>query len=211
MSFLSAFWGMLHHIDAHILALVAHYEQWSYLLLSAVAFLENGVILTPFLPGDSLIFVCGSLAAKGSLNVWLLGVLLAFFSALGALFNYAIGYLAKPYLETGKLSFIRPSYLQKTGHYFEKYGELTVCIAKFLPIVRTFAPFLAGVSRMQLVPFLVYNVLGSVLWTLCFVGSGYYFGNIPWIKDNLIVIAFVIVLLSVLPVGVRLLRGIGDR
>jgi membrane-associated protein len=207
MPFLLRVWELLRHLDAHIVAMVAQYDSWTYLILSLIVFLENGVVLTPFLPGDSLIFICGSLAAKGSLHPGLLSGFLIIAATLGAFLNYGLGYLAKPYLAKGKLAFIRPSYLQKTSDYFSKYGEITIGIAKFLPIVRTFAPFLAGVSQMSFWTFALYNVLGSVVWILFFVGTGFYFGNIPLIKDNLTLVALAIVAVSVLPVLWRLMRA----
>ncbi len=206
MSFLIRFWDVVRHLDAHIVWLVAHYDGWAYLILSLIVFLENGVVLTPFLPGDSLIFICGSLAAKGSLHPVWLSVFLIISATLGAFFNYAVGHFAKPYLANGKLSLIRPSYIKKTSDYFDRYGEITIGIAKFLPIVRTFAPFLAGVSQMPFWTFAIYNILGSVVWICFFVGTGFYFGNIPIIKDNLMVVAFGIVSISVLPVIWQLFR-----
>lgn len=196
----------LRHLDAHIVWLVAYYEGWTYLILSVIVFCENGVILTPLLPGDSLIFVCGSLGSNGSINLWLLAFLLVLASSLGAFFNYAVGAFARPYLATGKMSFIRPSYIKKTTDYFDRHGEMTIGIAKFLPIIRTFAPFLAGVSQMSFWTFAVYNVLGSLVWTAFFLSAGYYFGNIPVVKDNLMLVSLAIGCLSVMPVLWRLVR-----
>ncbi len=207
MKYLLALWDMVHHLAAHIVWLVAHYEAWTYLALGVIVFLENGVVLTPFLPGDSLIFVCGSLAAKGAIHPTWLIITLILASSFGAFLNYAVGVFAKPYLESGKLSFIRPAYIEKTQFYFSKYGQMTIFVAKFLPIVRTFAPFLAGVSKMPLMAFAFYNLLGSLVWTFFFVGAGFYFGNIPIIKDNLLVVALTIGCFSVLPIIWKLFRG----
>jgi len=207
MPFFVRLLDLLRHLDAHIVWLVAYYEGWTYLILSIIVFCENGVVLTPLLPGDSLIFVCGSLGSKGALNLWVLGFVLVLASTLGAFFNYAVGAYARPYLAKGKLSFIRPSYIKKTTDYFDRHGAITIGIAKFLPIIRTFAPFLAGVSQMSFATFAFYNVLGSLVWTCFFLGAGYFFGNIPLIKDNLMLVSLGIGGVSVLPIFWRLIRG----
>ena len=192
------------HLDQHITWAVAHYHEAIYWILFVVVFVENGVVFIPFLPGDSLVFVCGSLAATHSLRLdWLTFVFLVS-SVLGATFNYWLGVYFKRHLDQGRLRFISRQYIDQTQAYFDKYGALTIGFARFLPIVRTFAPFLAGVARMDFKKFMFFNVLGGVVWSVALLLAGYYFGRIPLVRDNLGEVVLVILVVSLLPVLAKL-------
>jgi membrane-associated protein len=193
------------HLDAHLAWLLERYHDFAYVVLSLIVFLENGVIFTPFLPGDSLIFVCGSFAAAGSLDIRLLLILLIFFSALGSTMNYWIGRWSKTHLKEGRLPFIKPAYIAQTQNYFDRYGALTIGVAKFLPVVRTFAPFMAGLGEMNYFKFMLYNIVGSIAWISFFLFTGYYFGRLPIVANNLMLIIIGILVISILPILIRIL------
>ncbi len=198
--------GWFHHIDAHIAWLLQHFPGLGYFFLSVIVFLENGVVLTPFLPGDSLIFICGSFAAKGALDPFALFIALSVSATVGSALNYWIGKICKPYLGNGLFMLVKPEYIARTESFFIRYGALTVGIAKFLPILRTFAPFLAGVGNMAFGRFMLYNVAGSVVWIGFFVVAGYYFGSLPIVANHLGVVIFGILIVSVTPVLVQLFK-----
>lgn len=197
------------HLDRHLVELLAQYHLWIYPILFLVIFAETGLVVTPFLPGDSLLFAVGALAAvdsSGTLNTPALNALLAFAAVLGNTTNYAIGRLIGPPAFSGRYRFLKVEHLRRTEEFFARYGGLAVALSRFMPLVRTFAPFVAGVGRMPYGRFQAYNILGGVSWVTVFLWGGNLFGNIPLIKQNFGVVTILIVLISLLPMGVAALR-----
>ena len=184
------------HLDQYLTSIIKDYGILVYLLLFLIIFLETGLVVMPFLPGDSLIFVAGALAAAGILNFALLLALFAIAAIAGDTMNYWIGHhFNRQVLAKGKIKFVKKEHLVKAYKFYEKHGGKTIIIARFLPFIRTFAPFIAGVIRMRYKKFISYNVIGGVTWVAAFLAAGYYFGNIPAVKNNLglIVIGIVVV------------------
>ena len=195
------------HLDKHLAQVVTSYGGHTYALLFAVVFLETGLVVTPLLPGDSLLFAAGAFAAVGSLKVGLLFALLSLAAILGDTLNYAIGaYLGPKVFHFPKSRFFNPEHLRRTHAFYEKYGGKTIIIARFVPIVRTFAPFVAGIGAMSYLRFLAYNVVGGVLWVAVCVFSGYFFGNQPIVKNNFSLVILAIIAISVLPAAFEYLR-----
>src|SRR3989338_5313348 len=193
------------HLDHHINTIIIQYGTWVYLIVFLIIFCETGLVVTPFLPGDSLLFVIGTFASNGPLNIWvLLGVLLAA-AILGDSVNYYIGHrLAPKVFNNEKIPFIKREYLERTKHFYEKYGGKTIIIARFVPIVRTFAPFLAGVGSMKYMTFILYNVVGAVLWVVSLTLAGYFFGNIPIVEKNFTAVVYLIIVISILPAAIEI-------
>lgn len=195
------------HLDKHLAEVIQAYGSWTYALLFAIVLLETGLVVTPLLPGDSLLFAAGSFAALGSLDLALLFVLLSAAAVLGDTMNYAIGhYLGPKVFHFPKSRFFNPDHLRRTHAFYEKYGGKTIVIARFVPIVRTFAPFVAGIGAMSYAKFLTYNVVGGLLWVSVCVGGGYLFGNLPFVKKNFSLVILGIILVSVMPMLVEYLR-----
>ncbi len=195
------------HLDKHLNGIINQYGVWTYLLLFLVIFLETGFVVTPFLPGDSLLFAAGTFAALGSLKVSWLILLLAAAAILGDTVNYWIGHYVGPKVfHREKTRFFKKEYLDRTHAFYEKHGGKTIIIARFVPIIRTFAPFVAGIGRMSYPRFIAFNVVGGIGWVLIFVLGGYFFGNIPVVKRNFSIVILVIILISVVPIGVEFLR-----
>lgn len=196
------------HLDHHLTALVQDFGVWTYLILFLIIFCETGLVVTPFLPGDSLLFAIGALAAGGGLNVaWCLGLLIAA-AILGDTVNYAIGHVLAPRIfRNEKIKFLNEKHLQRTQEFYAKYGGKTIIFARFLPIIRTFAPFLAGVGTMSYPRFLLYNVVGAVLWVTGFVLAGYFFGNLPIVKENFTFVIFAIIIISIIPALVEFYKS----
>jgi len=195
------------HLDRHLAEVIQTYGSWTYALLFTIVFMETGLVVTPFLPGDSLLFAAGSFAALGALDVRLLFLLLWGAAVLGDNVNYAVGrYLGPKVFHYERSRFFNPEHLRKTHGFYEKYGVKTIIIARFVPIVRTFSPFVAGVGAMRYPRFLSYDVVGGLLWVGICVFSGYFFGNLPFVKRNFSVVIVAIVLVSVLPAVVEYLR-----
>jgi membrane-associated protein len=195
------------HLDQHLAEVIQQYGKTTYLLLFLIVFLETGLVVTPILPGDSLLFAAGAFAALGHLSLWPLFVLLCVAAILGDTVNYAIGARLGPKVFSySKSRFFNPEHLNKTHAFYEKYGGKTIIIARFVPIVRTFAPFVAGVGQMRYRQFIAYNVVGGVLWVTVCVFAGYFFGNLPFVKKNFSVVVIVIVLISLLPAVIEYLR-----
>jgi membrane-associated protein len=206
MELLHAAVDLFLHLDKHLADVIAQYGVGTYLILFSVVFLETGVVATPFLPGDSLLFAAGTFAALGSLDVRLLLVLLMAAAILGDTLNYWIGRTIGPRVFNEKVRFLRREHLDRTHAFYSKHGGKTIIIARFVPIVRTFAPFVAGVGTMAYGRFLAYNVVGGVAWVLLFVLGGYLFGNIPMVKENFSVVILAIIVLSLVPLVVEWLR-----
>lgn len=197
------------HLDEHLNTVIQSYGTWTYVLLFLIIFLETGIVVTPFLPGDSLLFAAGALAALdgSSLNVMLLFVLLFIAAVLGDTVNYWIGNQIGPRVFQRDYRFLKREHLEQTQRFYAKHGGKTVVLARFVPIVRTFAPFVAGVGTMHYGQFLLYNILGGFLWTAIFIFSGYFFGNIPFVKENFEFVVVAIILISLLPIVIEYFRG----
>jgi membrane-associated protein len=204
---LTAFIDIVLHLDTHLLQLVADYGIWVYAILFLIIYCETGLVVTPFLPGDSLLFVAGALCGMGALQLeWLIPLLiLAAFS--GDNTNYWIGRLVGMRLLRAHTRLIRQEHIDKTHAFYEKHGGKTVLLARFLPIVRTFAPFVAGIGLMNYRMFMLFSAAGSVLWIGSLTLAGFFFGNIPLVKDNLMVIIVGIIVISVLPAIIELIRN----
>jgi membrane-associated protein len=194
------------HLDKHLSQIISDYGTWTYLILFAIIFLETGVVVTPFLPGDSLLFAAGTFAALGALNPVLLFVLLSTAAVIGDTVNYWIGNYIGPRAFSGEIRFLKREYLDKTHQFYEKHGGKTIILARFVPIVRTFAPFVAGVGSMTYGRFITYNVVGGIVWVALFVFLGFFFGNIPFVEENFTLVILAIIFISVLPPIVEYLR-----
>ncbi len=188
------------HLDRHLGTVIQNFGLWTYFILFLIIFFETGFVVTPFLPGDSLLFAAGAMASIGALNPLALFALLSAAAILGDTANYWIGHFIGPKVfRKEKSRFFRREYLDRTHEFYEKYGAETIIIARFVPIIRTFAPFVAGIGRMSYSRFLSYNVIGGILWVALFVFGGYFFGNIPFIKRNFSLVIIVIILISLIP------------
>jgi membrane-associated protein len=187
------------HLDAHLSTVIAQYGAWTYGLLLFVIFMETGFVVTPFLPGDSLLFAAGTFASLGALNIGLLFVLMATAAVAGDTVNYWIGHAIGARAYTGEVKWIKKEYMERTHAFFEKHGGKTIFLARFVPIIRTFAPFVAGVGRMSYGYFISYNIFGGIAWVALFLGAGYFFGNIPFVKHNFSIVILVIILISLMP------------
>lgn len=214
MDLLRALLEFFLHLDTHLEALIQQYGFWTYLILFLIVFCETGLIVTPFLPGDSLLFAAGALAAidsSGQFNVWIVALLLFVAAVLGDATNYAIGTYFGDRLITWFPRLIKREHLERTHRFYEKYGGKTIVLARFTPIVRTFAPFVAGVGRMEYRQFATYNILGAFIWVVLFVFGGYVFGNIPIVRANFEIVTVAIILISLLPIAVEWIRGRRQR
>jgi membrane-associated protein len=185
------------HLDEYMAGIIQQYGTWTYAILFGVIFMETGFVVTPFLPGDSLLFAAGTFAGLGSLNVWLLIVLLIIAAIVGDTVNYWIGHYMGD--RAYKVKWIKKEYIDRTHAFFEKHGGKTIFLARFVPIVRTFAPFVAGMGRMSYGYFFSYNVIGGIVWVLTFTLLGYFFGNLDFVKRNFELVIIAIILISVLP------------
>ncbi len=207
MEFIKTLIDILLHLDVHMDLVIRNYGFWTYGILFVIIFLETGLVVTPFLPGDSLLFAAGTFAALGSLDVTWVIILLAIAAIAGDTANYWIGHSAGPKVFTqDKSRLFNKKHLIRTHEFYEKYGGKTIIIARFVPIVRTFAPFVAGIGSMTYGRFIAYNVLGGVGWVVILVFGGYFFGNIPFIKNNFSFAIGAIIFLSILPAIIEFLR-----
>jgi membrane-associated protein len=200
MEHIQYFVDLFMHLDTHLSAITSEYGLLTYLLLFAIVFCETGLVVTPFLPGDSLIFATGALAASGSLDFSTLLIILCLAAVAGDTVNYQIGHLFRSKIENHEnIRFIKQEHLDRTHSFFEKYGVKTIIIARFVPIIRTFAPFVAGIGIMPYSKFISYNVIGGVGWVCAFLFGGYFFGNLPAVKDNFSFVILGIIFVSLLP------------
>jgi len=195
------------HLDVYLDGVIQQYGVWMYFVLFVVVFLETGVVVTPFLPGDSLLFAAGALSARGDLAVGWLFMLLFLAAVLGDTVNYSIGHLVGPRAFHGQNRFFKREHLDRTHQFYERHGGKTIVLARFIPIIRTFAPFVAGIGRMSYGRFVMYNVLGGLLWTVLFVFGGYYFGNWPLVKRNFKWVILAIIVISLIPLGIEFIQN----
>jgi membrane-associated protein len=195
------------HLDKHLTEVIGQYGGWTYLILFLIILCETGLVVTPILPGDSLLFAAGALAALGSLNVFWLFVLLSIAAIVGDTINYWAGHWVGPKIfNRENVRFLNKKHLERTHAFYEKYGGKTIIIARFIPIVRTFAPFVAGIGSMTYGRFIAYNVIGGIAWVGICVFAGYFFGNLEIVKENFSLVIIAIVLISILPMAVEFIR-----
>jgi len=195
------------HLDRHISSISTHYGAWTYLILFVIIFCETGLVVTPFLPGDSLLFVLGALAAVGDLQLASLILILSLAAISGNMLNYMIGtYLSHKVTNNHAIPFVKQSYIKRTHEFFGKYGAKTIIITRFVPIIRTFAPFMAGVGNMPYGKFTIYNIAGGTAWVLVGTLSGFFFGNLPFVRKNFSVVTLAIVFVSLVPAVLEFLK-----
>jgi len=208
MNILMNFFDFVMNLDKNLTKLATDYGVWTYLMLFTIIFCETGLVIMPFLPGDSLIFVIGALSASGELNLVAITLVLIFAAILGDTANYHIGKLIGPKIfKKEDVRFLKKKYLVRTGEFYEKHGAKTVILARFIPIIRTFAPFVAGMGSMNYWRFISYNIIGALMWVVLFIAGGYFFGNIPIVKENFTFVIFAIIFISLLPGIVAVING----
>ena len=207
MEFIQQLIDFIIHIDVHLNELIVTYGIWTYAILFTIIFCETGLVVTPFLPGDSLLFAAGAFAATGSLDAVWLFVLLSIAAIAGNIVNYWIGYYVGPNIMQKKnIRFLNKEYLERTHKFYEKHGGKTIVIARFIPIIRTFAPFVAGVGFMTYGRFMFYNVVAGIAWVGFFIFGGYYFGNLPAVRNHFTLVVAAIIIISVIPAVVEFFR-----
>jgi len=206
MHVLVDYFDFILHIDKHLLDIVNSYHTWTYLILALIVFCETGLVVTPLLPGDSLLFAAGALAGAGSLDIGVIITLLYLAAFAGDNTNYFIGNYIGPKVFDKNYKFLKKKYLEKTQHFYDKHGGKTIIIARFMPIIRTFAPFVAGVGTMKYRRFIGFSLLGNFLWITSFSLAGYLFGNIEIVKRNFTLVIFVIIFISILPPIIAILK-----
>ena len=207
MDLFRSFIDLFLHLDRHLTELVGQYGAWTYGILFGIIFAETGFVVTPFLPGDSLLFAAGAIAALGPLDPVFLIVLLIAAAVLGNTVNYSVGRWVGPRAFTGEVKWLRKDYLDRAHAFVEKHGVVTIIITRFAPILRTFAPFVAGVGAMGYRRFTLYNAIGATLWVGLFVGAGYFFGNLPQVKHNFSLVILGIIVISTLPIAWEVVKG----
>ncbi|HTK03279.1 MAG TPA: DedA family protein [Alphaproteobacteria bacterium] len=195
------------HLDKNLALVISKYGTLTYLLLFGIIFMETGFVVTPFLPGDSLLFAGGALSAISSLQIWPVYLVFLTAATLGDTVNYWIGYKVGPRISEREGRFIKKEYFVQAQEFYAKHGNMAIVLARFVPIVRTFAPFVAGIAKMSYKHFIIYNVIGGFLWVTAFTWSGYFFGNLPFVKENFHYIVLVIIFLSILPVIYEFLKS----
>lgn len=199
MDFIMQIVDFILHVDKYLDMIIAAVGNWTYVVLFIIVFIETGLVVTPFLPGDSLLFAAGAFAARGAFDVILLYALMAVAAVLGDTANYWIGHYIGPRVFTTKSRLFKKEYLDRTQAFYEKHGGKTIFLARFIPIIRTFAPFVAGVGKMTYGHFITYNIVGGIVWTAVFIFGGYFFGNLPFVEKNFSLVIIAIIVISVLP------------
>jgi membrane-associated protein len=207
MELLKDFIDLFLHLDKHLSEMIAQFGAWTYVILFLIIFTETGLVIMPLLPGDSLLFAAGAFAGLGDLNPWILFVSLTIAAIIGDTVNYWIGSWIGPRAFSGNVRFLKRAYLEKTQAFYVRHGGKTIIMARFVPIVRTFAPFVAGVGTMEYSRFLAYNVVGAVLWVGLFVLGGYFFGNLPAVQENFTLVILGIIAVSVAPMVIEWIRS----
>jgi membrane-associated protein len=207
MDWVKQFVDLFLHLDTHLSQVISQYGTWTYLILFLIVFCETGLVITPFLPGDSLLFAAGTFAALGDLDVRAMILLLVAAAILGDTVNYWVGAAIGPRAFHGNIRFLKQKHLDRTHAFYERHGGKTIILARFVPIIRTFAPFVAGVGAMSYGRFLTYNVVGALLWVGLLVPAGFFFGNIPVVRENFTIVILAIVAISIMPIAVEAIRG----
>lgn len=210
MNLINLFVDLFLHLDKHLSVVIQTYGTWTYLLLFLIIFMETGFVVTPFLPGDSLLFAAGTFAspALGSpLNIFVVWILMCIAAVVGDTANYWIGHFIGPRAFSGEIRFLKKEYLDRTEAFYQKHGGKTIVLARFVPIIRTFAPFVAGVGKMTYGHFIAYNVIGGIAWVSLFTFGGYFFGNLTFVKENFSFVVLAIILISVMPAFVEVIRS----
>jgi membrane-associated protein len=207
MDIISQILDFILHVDVYLSDIITRYGAWTLALLFVIIFMETGLVVTPFLPGDSLIFAAATFAARGALNPWLIFIVLSIAAIAGDTVNYWIGHRVGTKAYTGEVRWIKKEYMTRTHRFFEKHGGRTIFLARFVPIVRTFTPFVAGVSQMPYGYFIRWNVIGGITWVGLFTLLGYFFGNIPFVQKNFELVIVAIVLISLIPAVVEFVKA----
>jgi len=210
MNLINLFVDLFLHLDKHLSVVIQTYGTWTYLLLFLIIFMETGFVVTPFLPGDSLLFAAGTFAspALGSpLNIFVVWILMCIAAVVGDTANYWIGHFIGPRAFSGDVRFLKKEYLDRTEAFYQKHGGKTIVLARFVPIIRTFAPFVAGVGKMTYGHFIAYNVIGGIAWVSLFTFGGYFFGNLTFVKENFSFVVLAIILISVMPAFIEVFRS----
>lgn len=207
MDFILQIVDFILHVDTYLSDIIARYGAWALALLFVVIFMETGVVVTPFLPGDSLIFAAATFAARGALNPWLLFILVAAAAVIGDTTNYWIGHRVGARAYTGEVKWVKKEYMERTHAFFKKHGGKTIFLARFVPIIRTFTPFVAGVSQMPYGFFIRWNIIGGITWVAIFTLLGYFFGNIPFVQHNFELVIVAIIFISLVPAVVEGLKA----
>lgn len=212
MEFLKTLSDIFLHLDENLAVIIAQFGPLTYILLFLIIFMETGLVITPFLPGDSLLFAAGTLSVSTSLNVFPVFFLLAFAAILGDTVNYWLGKVIGPKIfEMKRIPFLKKEHLTKTEKFYEKYGGKTIILARFIPIIRTFAPFVAGIGKMSYAKFLSFNIIGGIVWVGFFVFIGYFFGNLPFIKENFHLAILGIIFISLVPGIIEYINHLKDK
>ncbi len=212
MEFLNEAINYLLHLDTHLHDIVLQYGTWTYAILFLIIFCETGFVVTPFLPGDSLLFAAGTIAALGAIDLSLLMILLSTAAVAGDNVNYWIGHFVGPKVfHEDSSRFLNKEYLNRTHRFYEKHGGKTIVIARFLPIIRTFSPFVAGIGSMTYSRFILYDIFGGIVWVILFLTAGYYFGNIPVVKNNFSLVIVAIIIISAIPAITEFIRHFLER
>jgi membrane-associated protein len=207
MELLLKYLDFLMHIDKHLSILITDYGMWIYVIFFVIIFCETGLVVTPFLPGDSLLFAAGAFAAIGALDVWWILLVVAAAAIAGDTVNYWAGHIVGPKIfHKENVRFLNKKHLERTHQFYEKHGGKTIIIARFIPIIRTFAPFVAGIGKMSYLRFISFNVIGGILWPILFVFAGYFFGNIPIVKRYFSLVILAIIIISVMPIVIEYMR-----
>jgi membrane-associated protein len=199
MEVIKFFIDFILHMDVYLNDIISNYGTWTYGILFLVIFMETGFVVTPFLPGDSLLFAAGTFAAMGALNPLYLFLLLSVAAVIGDTVNYSIGAYIGPRAFSGEIKFLKQEHLDRTQEFYEKHGGKTIILARFIPIIRTFAPFVAGIGTMKYSKFILFNVIGGISWVAIFISLGYFFGNIPFVQKNFELVIFAIIFISFIP------------
>ncbi len=207
MNIIQHFIEVVLHLDKYLGQIIQDYGIWTYLFLFIIIFMETGFVVTPFLPGDSLIFAAGTLAGLGYMNVWVLYLVLCGAAILGDTVNYWVGHFIGPRAFSGNVRFLKREYIDRTHEFYEKHGGKTIIIARFIPIIRTFAPFVAGVGAMTYPKFITYNVVGGMAWVGLFLFGGYFFGNLPFVQQNFSFVLLAIIFISILPAIIEIISS----
>jgi membrane-associated protein len=205
MKIITTIFDLFMHLDKHLTSVIDTWGVWSYVLLFLVIFMETGLVVTPFLPGDSLIFAAGTLAAMDAFNIIILYITILVAAFIGDTVNYWIGHAIGPKAFKLKNRFIKQEYLAKAQRFYEKHGGKAIILSRFVPIVRTFAPFVAGIGTMEYKKFLLYNLIGGWMWVSLFVFGGYFFGNLPFVKNNFHYFVLAIILISLIPIVIEII------